>query len=199
MPTERESTRVEPKTLRLTEPAQMRALTHPLRLRLLGLLRSEGPATATTLAGRLGVSPALASYHLRQLGSHGFIEPAPELARDGKERWWRATHERTSWSTAEWLDTPERVDAEQAFGREIVRAVAERGLEWVTEASTWPPEWVDAADMSDWLLELTAEEVRELRGELHEVIDRWSRRPRRPGTERVHAVTQVFPRRRADR
>jgi DNA-binding transcriptional ArsR family regulator len=195
----RTAPRTEPKTLRLTEPAQMRALTHPLRLRLLGLLRSEGPGTATTLAARLGVSAALASYHLRQLGSHGFIEPVPELARDGKQRWWRAAHERTSWSTLDWLDTPERVAVEEAFGREIVRAVAERGLEWVTGASTWPAEWVDASDMSDWLLELTPEEVRELREELHAVVDRRTNRPRRADTERVHAVLQLLPRRRADR
>ena len=51
----------------------------------------------------------MASYHLRQLASHGFIEEAPELAEDGKQRWWRASHERTSWSTVEFLDTPERV------------------------------------------------------------------------------------------
>lgn len=196
---DRGTTRSEPTTLRLTEPAQMRALTHPLRLRLLGLLRSEGPATATTLAARLGVSAALASYHLRQLGSHGFIEHAPELAHDGKERWWRAAHERTSWSTVEWLDSPERVDAEQAFGREIVRGVAEHGLEWVSDAASWPPEWVDAADMSDWLLELTADEVLELRDELHAVIERRTGRSRRPGSERVVAVLQLYPRRSGDR
>jgi DNA-binding transcriptional ArsR family regulator len=185
----------QPRTLRLTEPGQMRALAHPLRLRLLGLLRTEGPSTATTLAGRFGVVPALASYHLRQLASHGFIEEAPELARDGKERWWRASHERTSWSTVEFLGTPERVEAEQALGREIVRVVAESGLQWVTESSTWPGVWVDAADMSDWTLELTPEELRELRDEIHELIERRIGRPRREGTERVHAVLQLMPRR----
>lgn len=193
------ATTTAPTTLRLTEPAQMRALTHPLRLRLLGLLRIEGPATATALAERLGVSPALASYHLRQLGTHGFLEAAPELARDGKERWWRAAHERTSWSTVEWLDTPERVAVEEAFGREVVRAVAERGLEWVSGAAAWPPEWVDASDMSDWFLELTPDEVRELREELHAVIERWTDRARRPGTEQVTAVVQLLPRRRGER
>jgi DNA-binding transcriptional ArsR family regulator len=187
----------EPTTLRLTEPAQMRALAHPLRLRLLGLLRADGAATATALGDRLGVSPALASYHLRQLADHGFIEEAPDLARDGKERWWRASHQRTSWSTVEFLDTPERVAAEQAFGREVVRAHASNAMEWVTGTHTWPPEWVDAADMSDWILELTPDELRELRDELHDVIAR-RRTSRHEGSERVVAVVHLYPRRRGD-
>jgi DNA-binding transcriptional ArsR family regulator len=185
----------QPSELRLTEPSQMRALAHPLRLRLLGRLRTDGPATATALAERLGVSPALASYHLRQLAAHGFIQPAAELARDGKERWWRAAHERTSWSTAEFLDTPERVAAEQALGREIGRAHAERAFEWVAEASTWPADWVDASDMSDWQLEVTPDELRKLRDELHASIERYAHRPRREDSERVVAILHLFPRR----
>jgi DNA-binding transcriptional ArsR family regulator len=186
----------EPSTLRLTEPGQMRAMAHPLRLRLLGLLRTDGPATATVLAERLGVSPALASYHLRQLAAHGFIEEAPALARDGKERWWRAAHERTSWSTVEFLDTPERAAAEQAFGAEIVRAYADRAMRWVAESSTWPAGWVDASDMSDWILELTPDELREMREELHATVEWWASRPRREGAGPVQAVLQLLPRRR---
>lgn len=186
----------EPTTLRLTEPAQMRALAHPLRLRLLGLLRTDGPSTATALAERLGVSPALASYHLRQLASRGFIEEAPDLARDGKERWWRAAHERTSWSTVEFLDTPERVAAEQALGAEIVRAHADRAMQWVWDAATWPSEWVDASDMSDLIVELTPEELKEMREELHATMEWWSNRPPREGAGPVHVVLQLLPRRR---
>lgn len=186
----------EPTTLRLTEPAQMRGLAHPLRLRLLGLLRTDGPSTATALAERLGVSPALASYHLRQLASHGFIEEAPDLARDGKERWWRAAHERTSWSTVEFLDTPERVAAEQALGAEIVRAHADRAMQWVWDAATWPSEWVDASDMSDLIVELTPEELKEMREELHATMEWWSNRPPREGAGPVHVVLQLLPRRR---
>jgi hypothetical protein len=47
--------------LELTDPRQMRALAHPLRLRLLGLLRMDGPATASTLAEEVGESPARVS------------------------------------------------------------------------------------------------------------------------------------------
>jgi DNA-binding transcriptional ArsR family regulator len=58
-----------------------------LRVRLLDLLRFEGPSTATLLAQRVGESSGATSYHLRQLARHGFIE---EEQRDGRrERWWR--------------------------------------------------------------------------------------------------------------
>ena len=186
----------EPSTLRLTEPAQMRAMAHPLRLRLLGLLRTDGAATATVLAERLDVSPALASYHLRQLAAHGFIEEAPDLAQDGKQRWWRAAHERTSWSTVEFLDTPERVAAEQSLGREVAHAHASRAAEWVADASGWPTEWVDSADMSDWILELTADELKEMREEIHATIEWWAARPPRDGAEMVQAIVHLLPRRR---
>lgn len=85
----------------------MRALAHPLWLQLLGTLRAEGPATATALADRIGVSVPLASHHLRQLANHAFIEVAPDRARDRRERWWQAAHGATR-SSVEWLDTPDR-------------------------------------------------------------------------------------------
>ncbi|MEV4899315.1 hypothetical protein AB0K48_59350, partial [Nonomuraea sp. NPDC055795] len=36
------------------DAAALKALTHPLRIRLLGLLRQDGPATASELAIRTG-------------------------------------------------------------------------------------------------------------------------------------------------
>ena len=106
---------------RITEPREMRALAHPLRLRLLGLLRVEGPATATGLADTVGESPALVSYHLRQLDAYNFVEEAPELASDGRERWWRAAQASTQWDAADFLDTPERLAALTSLQREVFR------------------------------------------------------------------------------
>ena len=54
-------------------PQQMKALTHPVRVRMLGMLRIDGPATATTLADRLGLNTGATSYHLRQLAQAGFV------------------------------------------------------------------------------------------------------------------------------
>jgi DNA-binding transcriptional ArsR family regulator len=184
----------EPRTFRLTDAKQMLALAHPLRLQLLGLLRVEGPSTATSLGERLAVSVPLASYHLRQLAAHGFIEEAPELSGDRRERWWRAAHERTSWATADWLDTPERMTAAGLLGREVARRYRAASDQWLDEAPAWSREWVDASDMSDWVLELTADELRSLREELAAVVERYEDRPRRTGSEHVQVILQLLPR-----
>ncbi|HZB35626.1 MAG TPA: helix-turn-helix domain-containing protein, partial [Gaiellaceae bacterium] len=52
----------------------LRAFVHPLRNRLLGALRIDGPATASELARRFDESSGATSYHLRQLARYGFVE-----------------------------------------------------------------------------------------------------------------------------
>jgi DNA-binding transcriptional ArsR family regulator len=51
----------------------LRGIAHPLRVRLLDLLREDGPSTATRLAERTGQSSGATSYHLRQLAAYGFV------------------------------------------------------------------------------------------------------------------------------
>jgi hypothetical protein len=52
--------------------------------------------------------------------------------------------------------------------------------------------------MSDWRLELAPAEVVELRLLLADVIEGFADRPRRPGTEPVTAIVQLFPRPRSE-
>ena len=61
---------------RMTDPRALRALAHPLRLSLLGMLRTEGPLTATRAGELLGESSASCSFHLRQLAKYGLVEEA---------------------------------------------------------------------------------------------------------------------------
>ncbi|MEU7866877.1 helix-turn-helix domain-containing protein [Dactylosporangium sp. NPDC049140] len=70
--------------------ATAKALANPVRQRILRELEILGEATSTLLAPRLGVTTGGASYNLRVLAEHGFVEEIPERAR-GKERWWRLT------------------------------------------------------------------------------------------------------------
>jgi predicted transcriptional regulator len=71
---------------RLTDPRALRALAHPLRISLVGLLRREGPLTATRAGGLLGESSASCSFHLRQLAKYGLVEEAG--GGKGRERPW---------------------------------------------------------------------------------------------------------------
>src|SRR5260370_18706802 len=70
------------------EVRAIRALAHPLRLKLLDLLRFEGPSTATLLARHSGESSGATSYHLRLLARYGYVEEAPRTGHP--ERWWRS-------------------------------------------------------------------------------------------------------------
>ncbi|MDG4858112.1 helix-turn-helix domain-containing protein [Streptomyces sp. T-3] len=69
-------------------PEVLKALSHPLRLRILRHLGTTGPATSTTLATALGENTGTLSYHLRMLERAGLIEDIPERST-GRERWWR--------------------------------------------------------------------------------------------------------------
>ena len=64
-------------------------MLQPVRLRILEL--TTEPASATTLAPRLGIPRQLANYHLRELERAGFVELVEERARRGRtERLYRS-------------------------------------------------------------------------------------------------------------
>src|SRR5437016_11157110 len=70
-----------------TSRKQMRALAHPVRMRILERL-AQSPSTATHLAREIGESTGSTSYHLRALAKVDLIEE--DTARgSGRERWWR--------------------------------------------------------------------------------------------------------------
>lgn len=182
--------------IRLT-PRQLRALAHPLRTRMLGLLRADGPATATTLADRLGESSGATSYHLRQLAAYGFIEEDPGHAARGRERWWRSAHALTIWDDSEFVADPETRGALNMFLHTVLDTHMQRVATFVAEAEHWDRSWLDAAGISDALLRLSPERTRKLQDELQAVVDRYRDDPSADAAdaEQVIVGLQVFPRR----
>jgi DNA-binding transcriptional ArsR family regulator len=159
------------RTVKQLDPTSVRALAHPLRVRIVGELRIHGPATATTLAGRLGESSGATSYHLRVLAEHGFVEEEPGRGT-GRERWWRAAQEVTSWRPEDF-----RGDAEAEAAEEwLIGHQARRAMEWIDEwlarRPTAEPEWVEAADQSDYWLRMTPDQVEAMVEDVHAVIRR---------------------------
>lgn len=69
------------------EATALRALAHPLRLRLLGLLAAAGTLTSTEAARHTGENSANCSFHLRLLAKYGFVEQA--AGPDRRARPWR--------------------------------------------------------------------------------------------------------------
>jgi predicted ArsR family transcriptional regulator len=148
----------------------LRVLAHPLRTRLLGELRMHGAATATTLAERLVTNTGATSYHLRKLAEVGLVVETGEGR--GKQRFWAAAQDSHGWTDAEVADDPDAVAASGWLQRYYWTNFVERVARWEDERQHWPVEWRDAAGLSDTLLTLSADEVRELTTELHEVMRR---------------------------
>jgi len=72
-------------TLTIDQPEQLKALGHPLRLRVLEELGAENEAlTNRELAQRLGVDPGHLHFHVRMLFKAGLIELADGGARREK-------------------------------------------------------------------------------------------------------------------
>ena len=184
------------RSIDLHDAGPMRALAHPLRLRILGILRVEGPQSVGRLAEATGVASGSVSYHLATLAKHGFVVPAPDLERDGRERWWKAAHEMTSSQSAEFLDDPERREAHDAMRRAVLDSYHRELLHALDAELALDPAWVAASDSSDGGANLTLAEFRELGAELEALREKWwgyGRTPR-PGTRRVRWITHIFPR-----
>jgi DNA-binding transcriptional ArsR family regulator len=178
-------------------PTALRALAHPLRLRMLGLLRVEGPATASGLAQRLGLNSGATSYHLRQLAEHGFVVDAPERG-NGRERWWRAAH-RSTHVPHDYSDGPAAQDVQQAFSQAVVVAYTDELQRAVEAEPGLDEQWRPLADFSDWALRLTPAEARDLLDELHAVVERYRRwdpeQPEAPaGAAHYRVLLPAFPR-----
>lgn len=185
---------------RVTDPAALRAMSHPLRLRLYYALTLAGSATATRLAEGLDESVSLVSYHLRQLARHGYVEtdPEPPGVGDGRERWWRPSSIGFSWSPSDFGEDPEAAAAVAQAERLMDAHRAAYQQAWRDSRAGWSAEWRDAAISSDNpLLRMTPAELREFQTEFLDLMARWTRRqqeePGHDSGEHVMILLQAFP------
>ncbi len=149
----------------------LRVLAHPLRSRLLTMLRTRGPATATGLAAALETNSGATSYHLRRLAEVGLVEDTHHGR--GRQRIWRASSHSHSWMPSDVADHPDAQAALDWLDRFYVAAFTERYGRWLDAKGSWPTTWHDGFGISDTALQLTAEELLRLREELHAVIERY--------------------------
>ncbi|MEU9076042.1 ArsR/SmtB family transcription factor [Kitasatospora sp. NPDC004745] len=172
----------------------MRAMAHPVRMQLVGLLRKHGPSTATRLAEQLGLNSGATSYHLRQLAAAGFVEEDPERG-NARERWWRSSHPLTVWTGDELAD--EEPDTAVGFLRSVLAAHTLLGQRALDAFETMPRDWRRTVDLSDLVLLITPDEAEQLSAELSTVIGRYRRvdtaGPAPEGAEPVAVVLHVLP------
>jgi DNA-binding transcriptional ArsR family regulator len=140
---------------RLTDPRELRALSHPTRLTLLELLDAEGPMTATQAGEHIGESPASASFHLRTLAKYGFVEEAP--GGRGRQRPWRVSPQFQEIREDEL--GPEGRIAAGAFLEMLRQRDVERLRAWTSTRMHYPERWRQAATELRLSVHLTADEL----------------------------------------
>jgi DNA-binding transcriptional ArsR family regulator len=169
--------------------SELRAFSHPLRLRLMEVLDAEGPLTATEAAGRVGTTPSNASFHLRLLARHGFVEEAS--AGSGRRRPWRRV-ERPIAVDSDELDDESRLEL-RALLEVMLARHRENVLRWARERGSYPREWRDAAGETYTVAHLTADELAELDASLRAVLSTVTDKPVRPGTLPVAITLSTLP------
>lgn len=181
------------RSISLTSAKQMRALAHPLRMRVLGELRINGPRTVGALCEVFDEAPGTLSYHLGKLAEFGFVEEASELAADRRERWWRAAHEYTQINPVATDASPAEKEASAAIQHQIVDTYAMTLHRAITAADWLPRDWVEASGSGDTAAFLTASQLAEAGAELEAVIEKWHDRSdkNREGAEAVQLIVHA--------
>ncbi len=153
-------------------PEVLKALAHPLRLRILRHLGTAGPATSTTLATALGENTGTLSYHLRMLERSGLIEDIPERST-GRERWWRGVRG---------LDIRrppqgELTEAERAMAAELDRMRMDEDVELARQFTAQQAESDGWMRGSRSLTHLTKEELDAFHDDYLALLARYARGP----------------------
>jgi len=151
----------------IRDPQVLRALTHPVRLRLLDEMVLSGTATATELAERIGESPANCSWHLRQLARYGFVEEAG--GGSGRQRPWRIVPEGTTFGADDQAD-PELARAGDAAGEMFLSQEVDALRGWWHSRRQEPSEWRQVSFVTQVVSWLTIEELGELRDKVVEAM-----------------------------
>ncbi|GIE98140.1 ArsR/SmtB family transcription factor [Paractinoplanes rishiriensis] len=168
------------------DPYALRALAHPLRLKLHALVGREGTITAAEAARQLGVSQALASHHLRQLAKYDLVEPAE--AGDNRERPWRVTHTSNRFEPG---DSTEAWEATEALERFLVERLSAQLADWQMRRADAEPGWSEQTGVSQNVIYLTLDELAELNRAWDELITPLVRR--RPLGDREARPADAVP------
>jgi hypothetical protein len=181
----------------IRDPKMLRALAHPLRWKLIDVLATYGPSTATRCAELVGESVASCSYHLNMLAQYGFVAEVPGK---GRQKPWRLVRVNQSWSSIG-MDDEAALAAEaasDAFLEKEFSSIRERFRGKDHE----PVEWREVVGTHARLEFLTAAEADDVHAKMMEVlkpyadrIENAENRPEDARPVRFFLATTVAPRR----
>jgi predicted ArsR family transcriptional regulator len=176
------------------DPRVLRAIAHPVRVRILHELNATGPSRAADVAADLDIPANQASFHLRQLAKYGLVVEAPEEARDRRDRVWKVVSETGIQLDLAGMDKepggPAAVDVWSEQSRRFSHAVVDALYNSTRDADAF-------GHLSQGAMRLTREEAEQLVKELGEVAHRWSSRTRGRDPERetymIMTMLQLYP------
>lgn len=160
----------------VTDSKVLAAMAHPLRRRLMDVLKVYGPSTVSMLAERTGQAVANVSHHLKVLATAELVEEAPELARDRRERWWRLVSAGLRWSTTDFDDDPAALAVAHAAASLSLDHHASLARAWQAAGDAEREAWADGPFSTDKWLRLTPEELAELGRQIIGLLDQWHQR-----------------------
>ncbi|MFY1688710.1 ArsR/SmtB family transcription factor [Plantactinospora sp. WMMB782] len=173
--------------------ARLRALAHPVRLRILSLLTASA-FTAAEIARELDLTHANASYHLRHLLAAGVIEVAgEERIRGGVAKRYRYDASRDfDWKQRQDAATaPKTTDGEVTPDHRLVYAALATELRRRAErVRRGPGNFLTDAEF--WVDDETWDEIRNTVAEASARLHAAAKPPRTPGTSRVSATVALF-------
>lgn len=180
---------------RVLDAGALRALAHPLRVRLYDLLSQYGPQTASGLAALTGESTGATSYHLRALAKQDLIR---EVAGRGtaRERWWDRPKGAVTLTNPEMAATASGRAVMEAVHSETLTLRQQQLMSFITHGWEEDEQWLDKSLISTASARLTVEQMAELADRLQavitETVDRY-RDQTGDGLRVVTMRTDVFP------
>lgn len=181
----------------IRDPKTLRALAHPLRWKLINVLRTYGASTATQCAELIGESVASCSYHLNVLAQYGFVAEVPGK---GRQKPWQLVRRDLSLSSV-------GVDDETALAAQAAsEAYLDQEFSSIRDRfrtkDREPLEWQEVVGTHTATEFLTAEEVADVHAKMLEIFEPYAdrvenaeNRPEDARPVRFFLATTVAPRR----
>jgi DNA-binding transcriptional ArsR family regulator len=180
--------------LRVSAASSMRAMAHPARLASIHYLTWVGPATATELGERAGLTPSAMSYHLRAMERAGLIETAPSRG-DGRERLWQSKHT-GGWEVESFEDGTAETRQASVELMDTILAMQELDVRrWLSRADE--PGWLDTGFFANAAILVNQAELEEIGKKISDLFTSYHARNREgpipPDAVRMRTVFRGFP------
>lgn len=157
-------------------PAQLKALSNPIRMRIVALLRTRGKQTVGMIGQALGQPAGAVSYHLRKLGQVGLVEKGESGSHDRRESWWQATQPEMRMIGHTSGEDESAFETENQFRHSVALSYQMAYERYLDALPTLPEDWQKTGLADDCVLVLTPDQARELGAQIAGLLEQWKKK-----------------------